>query len=72
MLLYCITQHDIEPAQNQKLREPSGAALKNKKKRESKARSKQEKETQVGVLLHVEILRFVIHNQKRYYKVKEK
>ena len=65
MLLYCITQHDIEPAQNQKLRESSGAALKNKKKRESKARSKQEKETQVGVLLHVEILRFVIHNQKR-------
>lgn len=34
--------HDVEPAQNQKPRELSGAALKNKKKRDSKARSKQE------------------------------
>ncbi|CAB4038866.1 eukaryotic translation initiation factor 2A, partial [Paramuricea clavata] len=36
--------HDIEPPQNQKSKELSASALKNKKKREAKARSKKENE----------------------------
>ena len=45
-----LTQHDIEPPQNQKSKELSASALKNKKKREAKARNKKENEVLYAVL----------------------
>lgn len=39
-----VFQHEIEPPENQKSRELSASALKNKKKRDAKARSKKDNE----------------------------
>lgn len=42
-------QHEEEPAQNMKSHELSGAALKNRKKREAKAKSGENTQQQISV-----------------------
>ena len=54
-------QHEEEPAQNMKSQELSGAALKNKKKREAKARGGENTQQQIAVniLFHLAVVNFM-------------